>query len=481
MKILLINPSYYSTSSLGLSYGEPLGLAYIAAAIEESGRHQVEILDSVGLMSNFAKVDGKLRIGLEEEELFHALSRKRFDAIGITVTKLFSDEQELVNFITKLKNKYDHTPIIAGGPEATLEWRKYIETGNIDFIVLGEGEETIVNLLDALSKDTDIKNVRGIVYRDGDGNIVNNGPRKVLDIERIPWPARHLLPLDNYFRLRPTQYYLRKPAATILTSRACPCNCVFCNLKNIWGKKWRGRTANDVVNEIQYLANEYGVREVLIQDSNFMVDPKRVEAICDEIMRRKLDISFQVQPGLAIWQLNKGLLKKLRDSGLYTLCAQVETGNAKTVKYINKKIDFEHAREIMKYANGIGLWTQTNIIIGFPFETKEDIEESIRVAESLHVDNINYIVPILYEHTDMYDDYLREGLINPNVAVTYPVATRHLTSEELARLQKRASRNHYVRRLLQVSNPVAFLDEIWPKVNSIEGASFLLRRIVKGG
>jgi magnesium-protoporphyrin IX monomethyl ester (oxidative) cyclase len=468
-------------SSLGLSYGEPLGLAYVAAAIEASGRHQVEILDSVGLMSEIVRVDGTLRIGLEEDGLFSILSKKRFDAIGVTITKLFSDEQGLVNFFARLKRKHGHVPIIAGGPEATLEWRKYVETGNINFVVLGEGEETIVNLLDALSGDKDVRDVRGIAYRDSDGSIVNNGPGKVLDIAKIPWPARHLLPMDNYFRFRPAQYFLRRPAAAILTSRACPYCCVFCNLRNIWGNKWRGRTPNDVVNEIQHLVDEYGVREILIQDSNFIVDSKRAEAICDEIIRRRLDISFQVQPGLAIWQLNKDLLKKLRDSGLYTLCAQVETGNEKTVKYINKNIDFEHAREIMKYANRIGLWTQTNIIIGFHFETKEDIEESIRMAESLHVDHINYIFPILYEHTNMYEDYLREGLIDPSVQITYPVATHHLTSEELVNLQKKASRLHYVRRLMQVSNPIAFFEEIWPKVNSIEKTDFLLKRIVKGG
>jgi anaerobic magnesium-protoporphyrin IX monomethyl ester cyclase len=481
MKILLINPPYTTIFGWGLSYSEPLGLAYIAAAIEKSHRHDVEIIDCVGMEQIFPDAYKNPRVGMEKDSVLELLKKKEFDVIGISLIKMATDEKQLYDFIAALRKTFPGKPIIGGGPDATLDSQAYMETGNVDYIVIGEGEGTIVELLDALSGDrNDVKDIPGIVYRDNDGNIVRTGPREPLDINTIPWPARHLLPMENYLRYRVKAYYRRSPAATILTSRACPYKCVFCSVKIIWGNKWRGRSPVDVVDEMQHLVDHYGVREILIQDDNFMADPKRVDAICDEILRRKLSITWQVVPGLAIWLLTKDLLKKLRDSGLYALCAQIETGNMKTLNYINKKISFEHARDIMHYANELGLWTQTNIIIGFYFETREDIEETIRMAESFHVDNVSYIFARPYPHTEMYDDYLEKGIISQNHQYTEPLDTLHMTRDELISLRKRAQRGHYLKRIYQISNPVSFYKEFWPKINSIEKAGLLMRRIVYG-
>ena len=474
----MINPSYTTECSWSLSYSEPLGLAYIAAAIEKDARHQVEILDCIGLEHDFPKSSNNNRVGLEEDIVFDLLRQKKFDVIGITLVKMFSDEKQIYNFIGKLKREYPEKPIICGGPDATLEWESYMKTGNIDFIVLGEGEGTIIELLEVLSGKGSLKNVLGLVFQDKEGSIIRNNLRDPLDINTIPWPARHLLPMRNYLHYRAKAYYRRNPAATILTSKGCPYKCLFCSAKIIWGNKWRGRSPIDIIDEMEYLIHIYGVREFLIQDDNFMVNPKRVEAICDEIMKRKLLISWQVVPGLAIWLLNKDLLLKLKDSGFYALCAQIETGNKKTKQYIKKNISFDHAREIMHYANKIGLWTQTNIIIGFYFETKEDILESIRTAESFHIDNINYVFARPYPHTEMYRDYLEQNIIGPDDTYIEPLETPHLTREELIVLRKKAQRNHYLIRFFQILNPIVFYQEFWPKINSLEKFIFFIKRII---
>jgi magnesium-protoporphyrin IX monomethyl ester (oxidative) cyclase len=465
MKLLLINPTYRTRESLGLSYGEPLGLAYVAAAIEKSGRHEVDILDSVGMMQELVRVDGEYRIGLPEEEFFGLLSKQTFDAIGITTVKTFlQDLKETLAFIAQIRKQHPGAPIILGGPGATLEWETFINDANVDFVVLGEGEGTTVDLMDSLTGEMDISEVAGIAYKEKNGRVRKNPERDPLSIDDIPWPARHLLPMGNYMHWRARQGRFRVPATAILTSRACPYNCVFCNLRNIWGRRWRGRNPYDVVDEIQYLVRTYGTRRILIQDDNFATSPKRVEEICDEIIKRKLDISWAVQPGFAAWMLSKNMLRKLKDSGLYLIVIQVESGSKKTLNYMKKRIDLDHTREIIKYANQLGMMTHSNIIIGFWNETREDIEESIRVTESLGVDALNYLVPIPYRNTPMYEDYVREGLLDPEEPIKLPLPGLHLTSEEIARLRERAQKNHFWIRLMQLLKPSLIFKELAPKI-----------------
>lgn len=476
MKILLINPSYTTSVGLSLSYAEPLGLAYIAASVEKSEKHEVEIFDAIGEATSYQKKGNNLLIGLAEEESLKIISTKTFDVLGVSITRLADNFFDIINFLTKLRERYPKIPIVIGGPEATLEYEAYMSHGIIDFVVLGEGEETIVELLDALSGEKELSSVLGLVYRDEAGNIVKNTLRPPLDINKINWPARHLLPLNNY--LKNKTLHMLEPAASILTSRSCPANCRFCNIKAIWGRQWRGRSPYDVVSEIYYLVKNYGVREILIQDDNFMANPKRVEAICDEIINRKLDIVWQVQPGLALWLLTKDLVTKMRGSGLHTLCPQIETGNQKTLTYINKKINFKHAQEIIQHANKLGMVTQTNIIIGFYFETKKDIEESIQMAESLGVDKIDYILAIPKKHTLMYEDYCAEGLIKDGDPVKMPIDICHITGEELVKTQCKANRNHYLIRFFQMLNPISFFQEFIPKVNSYIKIRYIMRRVL---
>ena len=479
MKILLINPTTYSVYPIGNSYSEPLGLAFIASMLRENSKHSVEIIDSAGMMDEIEKVNGRLRIGIPEDELLAIIKQKNFDIIGITLLSSSSAEGVLL-FIQILKDNFPLTPIIIGGPHATLEWESCIETGGVDYIVLGEGEQTIVELLDALTESGDISQVDGICYKDQNGEFIRTAPRKRIDINKIPWPARELLPMENYFRLRPRQYQMRNPAASIFTSRACPFKCTFCSTSEVWGRKWRGRNHIDVVNEIEFLVENYKVKEIIIQDDNFLVDKQRVSNICDEIIRRKINIKWKVPPGLYLPLLDKELLLKMKKSGLYIIRPQLETGNPKTLKYINKRINFDRAREIFRFANRIGLWTQTNIIIGFYFEEKEDIEKSIRFAESLNVDNVSVVNAIPYKHTQMYSDYIKAGLMKPEGQIRDSYDSLHFTAKELKKMKINAQRRCRISRLKQILNPVLFCTEFLPKINSAEKLRFFIRRIMMG-
>jgi len=476
VKTLLINPSFESVLDIGLSYSEPLGLAYIAAAIEKSGNHYVDILDGVGLATGFQKRGEKIGIGLSDDRLLSMISERTFDVIGVSVISSFY-AAEILRFIGKLKNRFPNVPIIIGGAHATFEWESCMATGRVDYIVLGEGEGTINELLDAIAGSVDIRKVKGVVFRDHNGVATRNEPRKALPIDGIPWPARHLIPMQNYFRLRPRQYLIRIPAASIFTSRACPYSCVFCSTRRFWGRNWRGRKPADVVDEMQHLCQAYGVREFLIQDDNFLANPKRVEGICDEIIKRRLDIRWQIPPGVSVWLLTPSLLEKMHGAGLYIIRPQIETGNPTTLTYINKPIDLEHARKIIRYANRLGIWTHTNFIIGFYFESREDIDRTVRFAESLGVDNLNYYIAVPYRHTPMYDDYLQAGLIEPDQPPKTACDIEHFTAREIVRIRDQAQARYLKVRLRQLLDPRVLINEMMPKINSAEKLAFLFRRL----
>lgn len=480
MDVLLINPTYYSVYDLGLSYGEPLGLAYIAAVIEKSEKHSVNVLDSVGLCTKFIKVGNKTRMGLAEEEIIAMIREKKSDVIGISLTGTMYS-QDILELIRLIKAAYPEKVIIVGGVHATLEYEGCMNKAPIDFIVLGEGEGTIIELLNAMENKTAPDLIKGIVYRDpATKKLVNTGQRAPVAIDSIPLPARHLFPMNNYFRYKPHYYFMRHPAASVITSRACPFNCIFCSTTLFWDKKYRTRNAISVVDEIEFLVKQYQVKEILINDDCFLGNKKRIVEICDEIIKRKINITYQIPPGVNFHLLDEELLKKLRDSGLYAIKPQFESGNETTLKYIRKKINLDKGKKIISYANKLGLWTQTNCIIGFPHETKEDILSSIKYIESIPFDSVSYLVPIPFTHTDLREDYVKHNLIQAcdPVNMDSPVNSLFLSNKEITRLRNRARRRQSLVKFKRLINPVFFFCEFFPKINSVEKSKFLFKRIL---
>jgi anaerobic magnesium-protoporphyrin IX monomethyl ester cyclase len=479
MNVLLVNPTFYTSGSLGTSFGEPLGLAYIAAAIEQEKNHHVDVVDSVGLSNTFEKINGKTRIGLPVDELISRIGEKDPDIIGMSfITSIHADE--MVDILQRIKKVQPGIPIVVGGAHVTLEYQKCIGEDCIDIIVLGEGEKTIVELLNALQDKKDLSTVRGIVFKNGAGDVVCTQEREPVDIEQLPLPARHLFPMKNYLKNRPSHYYMRNPVASLITSRACPFHCIFCSTTLLWGRRYRARSPKKVVDEIEMLQKDYGVREFLINDDSFTADKKRAMAICDEIIARKLDIRYQIPPGVNLHLLDDELLVKFKNSGLYILNAQFETGNPKTVKYIRKPINLEKGRFVIDKANKLGMWTKTNIIIGFPEETKEDIETTIQFVENLKVDNVFFLLPIVFFHTDLGKDYIKKGLIEANLANARTCDSLHLTLESLEALRHQAMVRFQLARLKRFLNPFYVLFEFLPKINSPEKFYHFIRRIWYG-
>jgi anaerobic magnesium-protoporphyrin IX monomethyl ester cyclase len=451
MKILLINPPLIANSgaNISVSYGEPLGLAYVAAAVEKSGRHKVEVLDAMGLATDFVHQGDYILYGLSYDEVLLRMRAMSFDAVGITITKMYDDGDQIPRLCHLIRDAFPNIPVIIGGPDVTLEWSSYMKLGTVDYAVIGEGETTIVQLLDYLDGRGSLDGVNGIAYlENGKVKMAPQGP--AVEIADIPWPARHLFPMENYFRnkAKATRGRKRRTAA-ILTSRACPYSCAFCSTIEVWGRKWRGRPAKDVVDEIEHLVKTYNVGEVVVFDDNFLVDRDRVEAIADDIIARKLNIALRVAPGLMIHLLNHNLLRKLRRAGLSSVQMQVESGNPETLEYIDKHIDISKAKELVNAAHSVGLQISTNVLIGFYFEDRAAIERSIRTVEAMGFDKVDYMLAEPKPGTRMYRDWVKSGIFEDGNPAIMPVNTLHFKGPELAEILAGARRLHQRNRKMR--------------------------------
>jgi radical SAM superfamily enzyme YgiQ (UPF0313 family) len=287
--------------------------------------------------------------------------------------------------------------------------------------------------------------------------------------------------MNNYFRRQPRYYYMRRPVATIITSRACPYKCVFCSTTLLWGRRFRGRSPQSVVDEMKHCIAAYGVAEFLINDDCFLGDKKRALDLCDLIVGAGLDIRFQIPPGVNLHHLDEKLLRALKAAGLYVIQPEFESGNPRTIDYIRKPIDLDKGKAVIRTANRLGLWTKTNIIIGFPRETREDIELSIRFAERLEVDAINFLLPIPYRHTDLGRDYMKLGLMEsaPD-GEAYACDSLHFPKERLERFRRGAMRRFAVRRILRFFNPRYVLFNFFPKIGTPERLGLFCRRLFFG-
>lgn len=353
MRILLINPPYPLSEFPSLT----TGLSSIAAVLLKEG-HVIEILDL--LLQSFT-----------EEKIKKSLKCFSPDAVGITsVTMNFPLTREIL----RICKAYDPELVtIMGGPHVSFAVEEsFREASELDIIVRKEGEETIVGLMDVLERGKDPKSVRGIAFRN-EGEIVQTEDAPFIeDLDALPFPARHLLPLSKYLALH--------GRASVLSSRGCPYGCVFCVGHRMIGRRGRFRNPASVVDEMETLAR-WGFRSICIDDDLFTLNHRHATAICDEIIARGLEIIWHVFA--RVDTVNRKLLETMRSAGCTSLCYGIESGSQMVLDLIKKRITIDQARKAVELAKDVGMDLIASFIIGLPGETRETLLETVSFAQSL--------------------------------------------------------------------------------------------------
>ncbi len=384
MKIQLFVPpgGYFAERWTKGSSMPPLGLLYIAAVLEKEG-HAIQIVPADIL-------------NLDRKQIAKAIRTFEADIIGVTSTT--ENRFQSFDLIKLAKSVHPMAKTVLGGPHASMAAEDCLRhIPELDIVVKGEGEETMRELCRTLEEKKGkehLSSVAGISYRQ-EKKIRTNPPRvPIKDLNTIPRPAYHLIPFEAYnFRFEvPGQGLL--PAVNMMSSRGCPFDCNFCATPINWGRLVRMRSAENIIDEIEYLIHEYGVKVIFFFDDTFNTNPKRVHTICDLILERKLDIYFKCDVRIDL--IDKPLLVKMKDAGLFHLSFGIEAGSERVRnEIVNKKIDIDDFFRLIEWCNELDIIPNAFFIFSHPTETWEEAQESIKIIEE-YKDRIEASIAILH-------------------------------------------------------------------------------------
>lgn len=429
-----------------------LGVGYLAAVLEAAG-YEVAVLDAFTTREHTPYIRcGKATYGLDDTAIISRIRAFGPDLLG--VTSMYTMYAAGAHRMAKIaKQARQDMPVVFGGAYPSCSPELVLSDKNVDIAVRGEGENTFLEIVNALKHKESLENIPGTAVRKN-GAVFLNQPRPLIeDLDNLPYPARHLLPMEDYFynAKHSTLYNMRNPFTTLVSSRGCPMDCVYCAVKTIWGRTWRARSAAKVVDEIEYLVRNYGVKEVHFSDDNITVNKNRIAEICGEIMRRKLNIRWAAPTGIAIWSLDEDLLKMMKTAGCYRLTFGLESGNKETLNFIGKKYSYAKAKQLIKLANRLGFFTASTFIFGFPQETQSSIDDTFSLAKNSGLDFAVFYTPVIFPGTRLFDVYKKAGIeYNPEITgVNNAYASLHFSKDELLRLRAQANSSFVKNRMLR--------------------------------
>ena len=438
MKCALIIPSWvpeeiFSSKTAGsqINYWQPLGTLYVASSLMKAG-HDVKFLNGAFMSHN---------------EIMNELSGFKPDVVGIYSTT-FAWKKALFTASEIRNDRSVPRPyIVAGGPYPIAMQEKCLEdTADIDAIITGEGEITMVEMMDRLSQGKSLEGVDGVIFRNEETVTINPPRPLITDMDSLPFPARELLGnAKNY--IPPPATYKRKPVAVIMTARGCNRRCIFCFQIDKERKHGvRFRSVENVMEEIEQCLKQ-GYREIKFIDDTLAADYDRAMQIAKEIKRRKLDFTWFASA--CVHQVDQPLLQAFKEAGCWAILFGAESGVQKNLNTIKKGITLEQIRKAVKAGKSAGITVYTPFLFGLPGETFEEGLKTIEFACELNPDIANFHALTPFPGTELYDNIDKYGTMSGDLTdFTYQGAafTPHtMTRQEVSELRQLAFKKFYSR------------------------------------
>ena len=397
----------------------PLNLCYLASVLKTAG-HDCLILDGNlippetietsqkwldyrGIISDYDRYLEALRGDHPAWNRVESLVKWfKPSIVGITImTGTYGSALRTAKIVKKM---CPDVPVIVGGPHPTILPEDTLREDCWDVVVKGEGEYSLLELVNCLERRKPLNAIRGISYKE-EGAIRHNLPRPFIEnLDLIPFPARDLI-----FE---KERYSTNSFGFVLTSRGCPYNCIFCASHMIWGRRVRYRSAENVIAEIKEVKEKFGTKIFRFNDDAFTIDQDRVRKICRLIIEEKLDIKWYC--GTEVDLISYDLLRKMKEAGCVRIHFGVETGNPRVLKSIKKGVTLGQVRQALKMAKKVGITTITYFMIGFPDETRQEVRDTINFMKELKPDKAVWGIVTPYPGTELYGIVNEKGLL-PNV------------------------------------------------------------------
>ena len=433
MKITFLNPPQPNSKYKFLGVVAPsLGIGYIAAVLEQNN-YDVDVLDSSALELSY-------------DEIGEEMLKRNPDIVSISA--LTPTIGAALDAADKIKNVKPDTIVVLGGYHPTFEYENLLkEEESIDVIVRGEGEYTMLELVQKIESGGDLKDVQGLAFIDDtseDKSIIVTPDRPpIQDLDELPFPAFHLFPMEKYKILNITTN-----VATIITTRGCPMQCSFCSSAALHGKHLRRRSYENVVDEIEMRLQEQNIDTIAFMDDTFTLDVKFVKNFCEEIKRR----------GLKFWwgctsrvdTLSEELLEMMKDAGCITIFMGVESADQQMLDKMNKNITVRKTMNAFKLARKVGIRTIASCVIGMPEDTRESMKKTIDFVSSLKPNYALFSLATPYPGTRFYKETFEKNLIKirdwSKYTLINPILeTIDCSKDDLRSIQKKAFIKFYIR------------------------------------
>jgi anaerobic magnesium-protoporphyrin IX monomethyl ester cyclase len=447
MKILLINPtnSVPLKSDFVVNIYQPMGIAYIAAMLEKNN-YQVKILDALAMGFDRQTIVGNKKVfGLSYQQIKARIKKYHPDIVGVTTPFSFQAE-EAHKMFSLVKEVDSKIKTIVGGPHATIQPEDMLSDPNVDFLIAGEGEYAMLEFVNAVKHHQSLKK-----FKNYHASIITN-------LNDLPLPARHLLPMKQYFKAakmgRVVEGLLEygKKRTNLFTSRGCPFNCTFCSVHLTMSHVWRCCSPENVIAEIKYCYQKYGITYFDILDDNFTLDPNRAKKICQLIIESKLPIKWSTPNGIRADTVDEELIILMKKAGCIQIKVAPESGSSRVLKkIIRKNLDLNKVKKVVKLSAAHHLSVEAFFVIGFPEEKEADILKTIKYAKELRALGCDYCYFFLatpYYGTEMFENAVAKGYIDPDSYRLNEIYTTgntiikspNFTSQRLKELQKLAHR-----------------------------------------
>jgi radical SAM superfamily enzyme YgiQ (UPF0313 family) len=414
MNVTLIEPPKFVSPSNHVSTvaTPPLGLAYVAASLEAAS-HRVSVIDAVGAgMSTYTRFGPVYLRGLTHETIVDRIAPD-VDAIGVGC--MFSCQWPSVRMLLRrIKERFPGVPLVLGGEHATGLTEFSMQQAPLDFAVCGEGEETFVALLACIRDGGDPARVAGIAWRAGGEVVVNPRRGRIRQIDDIPRPAWHLFELEAYMSHNQPHGASRGRFMPMLATRGCPYECTFCTSPNMWTQRWVARDPAQVVDEIETYIQRYQARDFQFEDLTAIIRKDWVQAYCGEILRRGLQITWQLPSGTRSEAIDRETCELMKAAGCHEFAYAPESGSERTLKAIKKKVKLDRLYDSARAAMASGINVGCFFILGFPDEMWRDVFATYRAIAKCAVlgfstVNVNAFSP--QPNTELYRRLVAENVI----------------------------------------------------------------------
>lgn len=411
-KVMLIFPPVVISPESPKQIMPPLGIAYLAAYLRAD--YEIRLLDAAveGYNQERRLNNGLVCYGLSFDQIKQQIVDFQPDIVGISC--LYSSQFPVVSQIcADIKTIDQDINTVIGGSHPSFFAEKCLRNENIDFIIIGEGEQSFKDLLAAICSGADYSGIDGLAFKFNGRVQINSKKQWIENIDNIPFPARDLLPLDKYYRISlPMGLVSRQtPAMNLITSRGCPFECTFCSSCNFWGRRYRPRSVGNIIKEMQQL-KVMGIKEIKFFDDNLTLDKSRAKQLFQTMINHDFKFTWNTPNGIAAQTLDPEMIGLMKESGCYEITLAVESGDPDVLRNVLKKpTDLNQIEAITKIIKAHGIDTYGFFIIGFPQETKAQIFKTLNFMNKLALDRVSLFIANPLPGTQIFEYCKQKGYL----------------------------------------------------------------------